>query len=146
MLRRDPQSVNLPQLPVNPNTSSASSDKSKASTAGLLRSLVRDTRFLLVCLLSFLFTAVRETLTTFSVSYLISLGASDSTAAAASTVLALCGAPSVYLAGVLFDKVPTKWRGGVVPVLYLPAAVSLFVVATLTAPSVATVTLLLAAM
>lgn len=110
----------------------------------LFRPIAKDPQFLLVCLLSFLFTAIRETFNTYSGQYLQSVGADPEEAAAASAIVPLAGVPSVFFAGFAFDKVPSRWRGAVVPAFLAPAVLSLFLLWVTPEPSVGFASVLLA--
>lgn len=110
--------------------------------------------------------AVRETLNTYLASYLYSLGATDSEAAALSALMPFFGAPATLICGVLFDCVPHRWcaplrsprspratpatapltrarvspsrRGAIVPIMFTPAFVAVLLIVLLPDPSIDT--------
>jgi sugar phosphate permease len=95
----------------NPLNLFASSESRPASVAALLLPLMRSPAFLLVCLLSFGSTIIRETFNTWTPVYLrdyLDYGMSDS--AAISAIFPLVGILSVLLAGWLSDRLGLSGR------------------------------------
>jgi OPA family glycerol-3-phosphate transporter-like MFS transporter len=95
----------------NPLNLFASSESRPASVAALLLPLMRSPAFLLVCLLSFGSTIIRETFNTWTPVYLrdyLGYGMSDS--AAFSAIFPLVGIVSVLLAGWLSDRLGLNGR------------------------------------
>jgi len=89
----------------NPLNLFASSESRPASVAALLLPLMRSPAFLLVCLLSFGATIIRETFNTWNPVYLRDyVGYSVSDSAAFSAIFPLVGIASVLLAGWLSDR------------------------------------------
>ena len=88
-----------------------SGESRPASVAALLLPLVRSRAFLLVCLLSFGCTIIRETFNTWTPVYLRDfLGYSMSGSAGASAIFPAVGAVSVLLAGWLSDRLGPTGR------------------------------------
>jgi len=80
-----------------------------------LKRLFRIYPFLLVCVISFMLTLIRETFNVYSVAYLESTGGGDNSAFA-SSLFPLFGIPSVLIAGYLIDHLPIRSKGFVVVV------------------------------
>jgi sugar phosphate permease len=95
----------------NPLNLFAASESRPASVAALLMPLLRSPAFLLVCLLSFGTTIIRETFNTWTPVYLRDyLGYSVSDSAATSATFPLVGILSVLLAGWLSDRLGLSGR------------------------------------
>jgi len=95
----------------NPLNLFAASEARPASVAALLLPLVRNRAFLVVCLLSFGCTIIRETFNTWSPVYLRDyLGYSVSDSAGISAIFPTVGAVSVLLAGWLSDRLGVTGR------------------------------------
>ena len=89
----------------------ASGESRPASVAALLLPLLRSRAFLLVCLLSFACTIIRETFNTWTPVYLRDfLGYSVSDSAGVSAIFPAVGAVSVLLAGWLSDRLGLTGR------------------------------------
>jgi len=95
----------------NPLNLFAATEAPPASPAALLLPLLRSRAFLLVCLLSFACTIIRETFNTWTPVYLREhLGYSMSDSAAMSSVFPGVGVVSVLLAGWLSDRLGLNGR------------------------------------
>lgn len=95
----------------NPLALFAASESRPASVAALLMPLLRSPAFLLVCLLSFGTTIIRETFNTWTPVYLRDyLGYSVSDSAATSATFPFVGILSVLLAGWLSDRLGLSGR------------------------------------
>jgi sugar phosphate permease len=95
----------------NPLSLFAASDSRPASVGALLLPLLRSRAFLLVCLLSFACTIIRETFNTWTPMYLRDyLGYSISHSAALSAIFPGVGAVSVLVAGWLSDRLGLNGR------------------------------------
>jgi sugar phosphate permease len=95
----------------NPLNLFASSESRPASVGALLRPLLRSRAFLLICLLSFACTIIRETFNTWTPLYLRDhLGYSLSHSAGMSAIFPGVGAASVLLAGWLSDRLGLNGR------------------------------------
>jgi MFS transporter, OPA family, glycerol-3-phosphate transporter len=95
----------------NPLNLFAATESPPASVGALLLPLLRSRAFLLVCLLSFACTIIRETFNTWTPVYLRDhLGYSTSHAATLSAVFPGVGAVSVLLAGWLSDRLGLNGR------------------------------------
>jgi sugar phosphate permease len=95
----------------NPLNLFAATESPPASLGALLLPLLRSRAFLLVCLLSFACTIIRETFNTWTPVYLRDhLGYSMSDAAALSAVFPAVGVVSVLLAGWLSDRLGLNGR------------------------------------
>jgi sugar phosphate permease len=86
--------------------------KTSASKPLNLRALLARPQFILVCVLSFTLTLLRESFNVWSVDFLMSIQGKASVAAAAlkSTTFDLAGAVSIVAMGVLYDRVPARLR------------------------------------
>ncbi|HET7757531.1 MAG TPA: MFS transporter [Steroidobacteraceae bacterium] len=95
----------------NPLNLFGAADSRPASVAALLRPLLRSRAFLLVCLLSFACTIIRETFNTWTPVYLRDyLGYSLSDSAGMSAIFPGVGAASVLLAGWASDRLGLTGR------------------------------------
>jgi sugar phosphate permease len=99
-------------LIVRPGPLAPAATVEKSRTSGALVALLKRPQFLLVCLLSFALTLLRETFNVWSVDFLLSIQGKQSVAAAAlqSTTFDLAGAASIVLMGVAWDRVPRALR------------------------------------
>jgi sugar phosphate permease len=93
-----------PEAKPNPLSLFAATEAAPASLRALLVPLLRSRAFLLVCLLSFACTIIRETFNTWNPDYLHDLGFSMSRSATLSAIFPAVGAVSVPVAGWLSDK------------------------------------------
>jgi sugar phosphate permease len=84
----------------------------KAKPRGAVLALLKRPQFILVCVLSFALTLLRETFNVWSVDFLMSMQGKQSVAAAAlqSTTFDLAGAASIVLMGIAWDRVPRPLR------------------------------------
>lgn len=80
-----------------------------------LKGMVQNKSFVLVCVLSFLFTIIRETFNTYSVLYMQSMGFSAEKASSSSSLFPLFGAFSTVCTGLIVDTVPVRHKGLLVP-------------------------------
>jgi sugar phosphate permease len=95
----------------NPLNLFADSEAAPVSVAALVMPLLRSRAFLLVCVLSFACTIIRETFLTWTPVYLHDqLGYSTSDAAGLSALFPGIGVPSVLLAGWLSDRLGLNGR------------------------------------
>jgi len=93
------------------NLFAAASTRTPASIGALLAPLLRSRAFLLVCLLSFACTIIRETFNTWTPAYLRDhLGYSMSDSAGLSAIFPAVGVLSVLIAGWLSDKLGLTGR------------------------------------
>ena len=100
-----------PQAIPNPKNLFASTEAPPAGIGALLRPLLRSRAFLLVCLLSFACTIIRETFNTWTPVYLHDhAGFSVSRAAGFSAIFPAVGAVSVLVAGWLSDRLGLNGR------------------------------------
>jgi sugar phosphate permease len=110
-LRESRAQEGYPEARPNPLNLFAASDSRPASVGALLLPLLRSRAFLLVCLLSFACTIIRETFNTWTPMYLRDyLGYSISHAAALSAIFPGVGALSVLVAGWLSDRLGLNGR------------------------------------
>jgi sugar phosphate permease len=104
-LRESRVEAGHPEATPNPLNLFAATESPPASVGALLLPLLRSRAFLLVCVLSFTCTIIRETFNTWTPVYLRDyLGYSTSHAAALSALFPGVGALSVLLAGWLSDR------------------------------------------
>ena len=100
-----------PEAKPNPLNLFAATESRPASLGALLRPLMRSRAFLLVCLLSFACTIIRETFNTWTPMYLRDyLGFSISHSATLSAIVPGVGAVSVLVAGWLSDRLGLNGR------------------------------------
>jgi sugar phosphate permease len=100
-----------PEAKPNPLNLFAATESRPASVGALLLPLVRSRAFLLVCLLSFACTIIRETFNTWTPMYLRDyLGYSISHSATLSAIFPGVGAVSVLVAGWLSDRLGLNGR------------------------------------
>ncbi|MBS0578829.1 MAG: MFS transporter [Proteobacteria bacterium] len=93
-----------PEAKPNPLNLFAATEAAPASITALLVPLFRSRAFMLVCLLSFACTIIRETFNTWNPNYLHDLGFSMSRSATLSAIFPAVGAVSVLVAGWVSDK------------------------------------------
>jgi len=104
-LRESRVEAGHPEATPNPLNLFAATESPPASVGALLLPLLRSSAFLLVCVLSFTCTIIRETFNTWTPVYLRDhLGYSTSHAATLSALFPGVGAVSVLLAGWLSDR------------------------------------------
>ena len=94
----------------NPLNLFAATESAPAGIRALLLPLLRSRAFLLVCLLSFACTIIRETFNTWTPDYLHDLGFSMSRSATLSAIFPAVGAVSVLVAGWLSDRLGLNGR------------------------------------
>jgi OPA family glycerol-3-phosphate transporter-like MFS transporter len=94
----------------NPLNLFAATESAPAGIRALLEPLLRSRAFLLVCLLSFACTIIRETFNTWNPDYLHDLGFSMSRSATLSAIFPAVGAVSVLIAGWVSDKLGLSGR------------------------------------
>lgn len=85
--------------------------------AALLAQLFKQPRFLLVCVLSFTLTLMREAFNNWGVDFLVAARtgtAALASAALQSTTFDLAGAVSILLMGVIYDRARPSWRGPII--------------------------------
>ena len=100
-----------PEARPNPLNLYADSEAAPASVAALLRPLLSSPPFLLVCVLSFACTIVRESFNTWLPTYLhVHLGYSEARSAGLSSVFPWAGAASALAAGWLSDRLGLTGR------------------------------------
>ncbi len=110
-LRESRTELGHAQATPNPLNLFAASESRPASVGALLLPLLRSRAFLLVCLLSFACTIIRETFNTWTPVYLRDhLGYSMSHSAGMSAIFPGVGAASVLLAGWLSDRLGLNGR------------------------------------
>ena len=99
-----------PEATPNPLNLFAATESAPAGIRALLLPLLRSRAFLLVCLLSFACTIIRETFNTWNPDYLHDLGFSMSRSATLSAIFPAVGAVSVLVAGWLSDQLGLSGR------------------------------------
>jgi sugar phosphate permease len=99
-----------PEATPNPLNLFAATESAPAGIRALLVPLLRSRAFLLVCLLSFACTIIRETFNTWNPDYLHDLGFSMSRSASFSAIFPAVGAVSVLVAGWVSDKLGLSGR------------------------------------
>lgn len=99
-----------PEARPNPLNLFAATESAPAGIRALLVPLLRSRAFLLVCLLSFACTIIRETFNTWNPDYLHDLGFSMSRSATLSAIFPAVGAVSVLVAGWVSDKLGLSGR------------------------------------
>jgi sugar phosphate permease len=111
LLRESRVAEGHPEALPNPLNLFAASSARPASVGALLAPLLRSRAFLLVCLLSFACTIIRETFNTWTPTYLHDrLGYSMSDSAGLSAVFPAVGVLSVLIAGWLSDRLGLTGR------------------------------------
>ncbi len=144
-LRESRVELGFPAATVNPGNLFAESESKPASLRVLVLPLLRSTAFLVVCLLSFGCTIVRETFNTWTPVYLNSyIGFSTGSAASLSAIFPAVGAVSVLFVGWLSDRMGFGGRALLMTVGLAASAVALTVLMGVPAtPSGATLPLVL---
>jgi OPA family glycerol-3-phosphate transporter-like MFS transporter len=111
LLRESRKELGYPEATPNPLNLYGSADAKPASVKALVLPLLKSRAFLIVCLLSFGCTIVRETFNTWIPVYLRDyFGYSTGGAASASAVFPAVGAVSVILTGWLSDRLGANSR------------------------------------
>jgi sugar phosphate permease len=110
-LRESRARLRYPEAKANPLNVFGAADSPPQGLAALLLPLVRNRGFLLVCLLSFGTTIVRETFNTWTPVYLRdAMGYAAGSAASLSAVFPAAGVLSILLAGWLSDRLGSEGR------------------------------------
>jgi MFS transporter, OPA family, glycerol-3-phosphate transporter len=139
-LRESRLEAGHPEAVPNPLSLFAANESPPASIGALLLPLLRSRAFVLVCLLSFTCTIIRQTFNNWTPVYLRDhLGYSTSHAASLSALFPAVGAISVVLAGWLSDRLGLNGRSLLLFLGLSATAVALLVLMSLpaeTAPSV----------
>jgi OPA family glycerol-3-phosphate transporter-like MFS transporter len=115
LLRETPQERGLPEPQVNPRNVYADEEPGvageQAALATILRPLLTNFAFWMVCLLGFGMTLLRESFNLWTPTYFVQfVGLSGSVAASHSALFPLCGGVSVLLGGFLSDKLGPNGR------------------------------------
>ena len=132
LLRESCTDEGHPEAVANPHNVFAGGESHPKSYLTLVLPLLRSRAFLMVCLLSFATTLVRETFNTWTPAYFRDfLGYSVSHAAAASAIFPATGAVSVLLAGWLSDRLGHNCRALLLLGGLVGAAMALLVLTTL---------------
>ncbi len=130
-LRESRVEAGYSEAKVNPANLFADSEGRPRSVRALLMPLLRSKAFVLVCLLSFGCTVVRETFNAWTPLYLHSfVGYSQGRAASLSAVFPLLGAASVLATGWLADRIGANRRALPLLVGLIATAVSLAMLTT----------------
>jgi sugar phosphate permease len=141
LLRDSRAEEGFPEAVPNPRNVFAASDSRPANFAALVLPLIRSRAFLVVCLLCFAATTVRETFNTWTPVYLRDfLGYSVSRAAGLSAIFPAVGAVSVLVAGFLSDRLGANARA-LLLLLGLAATATALLVLTRLSPASAGVLL-----
>jgi OPA family glycerol-3-phosphate transporter-like MFS transporter len=131
LLKESPRDIGLPEPHANPeNVYGTDGDKAeKVNLLELLRPLLVNHRFWVVCILSFGFTMLRETFNDWIPTYLHEVVKLDKgTAGQASSLFPLFGGLSVLLAGFLSDRLGRAGRALIIfigLIFTIPAILSL---------------------
>jgi sugar phosphate permease len=107
----------LPPVDEAPSSPTAQATAARPSRARLFVALLTRPRFLVVCLLSFTLTLMREAFSTWSVDYLVTLqtGATSVPAAALNSIsFDAAGAVSILVMGLTYDRLPVRARRWVI--------------------------------
>jgi sugar phosphate permease len=104
LLRESRLDEGHPEAKPNPLNLFAATESAPAGIRALLVPLLRSRAFLLVCLLSFACTIIRETFNTWNPDYLHDLGFSMSRSATLSAIFPAVGAVSALVAGWVSDR------------------------------------------
>ena len=111
LLRESRAPLGYPEARTNPLNVFGETETAPQSLSALLRPLLRDRAFLLVCLLSFGTTIIRETFNTWTPAYLRdAVGYTIGHAASLSAVFPAAGVLSVLLSGWLSDRLGPSGR------------------------------------
>ncbi len=115
LLRESPEERGLPKPEVNPRNvyadEGASADSERVNIGAILRPLLTNFAFWMVCVLAFGATLLRETFNLWMPTYFVQFaGFSPSVAASRSALFPLCGGISVLLGGFLSDKLGPNGR------------------------------------
>jgi sugar phosphate permease len=109
----------------------------KERVKNAVASLLKRPQFIVVCVLSFALTMLRETFNVWSVDFLMSMQGKQSVSAAAlqSTTFDLAGAASIVIMGVVYDRVPRPLRRWMIAAILAALAALLFVLPGITQKS-----------
>jgi OPA family glycerol-3-phosphate transporter-like MFS transporter len=115
LLREAPEDRGLPRPEVNPRNVYAeegtASDNARVDIGAILRPLLTNFAFWMVCVLAFGTTLLRETFNLWTPTYFVQFaGLTASAAASRSALFPLCGGISVLLGGFLSDKLGPNGR------------------------------------
>jgi OPA family glycerol-3-phosphate transporter-like MFS transporter len=130
LLKETPEVIGEREPQANPLAIVVDQDEhgSRADLWQALRPLFMDSGFWLICVLSFVFTLVRETFNLWTPTYFIQMvGLSTADAARQSALFPLFGGLSVLLAGFLSDRLKQDGRAIIIFYGLLFAGVALFV-------------------
>ena len=120
-----------PEAEPNPLNLFSAGESRPASVAALLGPLLKSRAFLLVCLLSFACTIIRETFNSWTPQYLRDyVGYSVSDSAGMSAIFPAVGAVSVLLAGWLSDRLGLNGRSLLMTLGLATAAIALLTLTT----------------
>jgi sugar phosphate permease len=126
-LRESRTRLGYPETRANPLNVFGEKDSSPRTLSALLLPLLRNRGFLLVCLLSFGTTIVRETFNTWTPVYLRDeMGYAASTAGTLSAVFPAAGVFSILIAGWLSDRLGPHGRSLLLSVGFAASAAALF--------------------
>jgi OPA family glycerol-3-phosphate transporter-like MFS transporter len=140
LLRESRAEEGHPEALANPRSVFSGAHSAPTNFAARVRPLLRSRAFLMVCLLGFAATTVRETFNTWTPVYLRDfLGYEVSQAAAVSAVFPGVGALSVLLAGWMSDRLGRNCRALLLAVGLAATAVSLLILTSLRPDSAGTV-------
>jgi sugar phosphate permease len=129
MLKETPLAIGESEPPANPLTVVGVQDEQSSTCElwSILKPLLVDSGFWLVCMLSFTFTLVRETFNLWTPTYFIqAVGLSQADAARESALFPLFGGLSVLLSGFLSDRLKGGGRATIIACGLLLAGVTLF--------------------
>jgi OPA family glycerol-3-phosphate transporter-like MFS transporter len=117
LLRESPAEVGLPEASADPGNVFGDSglEPARASPGEVIPALLRDPRFLVVCILSLGFTLVRETFNTWTPQYLTeAANLSEGAAGKTSAAFPFFGGVAVLLAGFLSDRTGARGRSVII--------------------------------
>ena len=129
LLKEKPSELGLPMPEANPNNLFADKEdtESRQSLRELLLPYFKSPSFLLILVMSFGLTAVRESLNFWTPTYLHEVGKlSEGDSAIFSSLFLVLGGASIVLSGWISDKLFKGNRGLVIMLACLPMAVILF--------------------
>ena len=135
LLRESRAAEGFPEAVASPHNVFSGTQPRPTSYLTLVLPLLRSRAFLMVCLLAFATTMVRETFNTWNPAYLRDLGYSMSRAAALSAVFPAVGAFSVLLAGWASDRLGRDSRALLLALGLAATAVALLVLTALPSSS-----------